>query len=227
MECPICQEIFKNPTTLPCGHTFCMKCLALCKSICAFCRQEFNSDIQKPNYILLDIINNLNNKTQVNKLKYDYSNLDIEPVTKSFQKRIMIDVNVPIYGCSPPRIIGYGKKQNEQIKNVDFINNEIIFYTHNRQDIHCQDPQNNIYKLTNYGRIQYGKNNIYELNFWIPRSAINYIFMLAQKQNFSCICINNKIKRIAKCNCRAMRFKSLEDSIYIYLLSIKDLCNNT
>ncbi len=60
LECGVCQEVFTDPRILPCGHTFCLKCLqnvpTAKKSIdsdkkipCPFCRKEFpieNQDLQ-------------------------------------------------------------------------------------------------------------------------------------------------------------------------------------
>lgn len=47
IECPICYESNKNTTTLDCGHTFCLKCLAshmntneLNASMCPMCRSR-------------------------------------------------------------------------------------------------------------------------------------------------------------------------------------------
>ena len=47
--CPICLEMFDNPKSLPCLHTFCLKCLRGCfkdkfpgdKVPCPICRKEF------------------------------------------------------------------------------------------------------------------------------------------------------------------------------------------
>jgi tripartite motif-containing protein 2/3 len=48
-ECPICAEIYVDPRTLPCLHTYCMKCIAKyardkepsTKMACPVCRTEF------------------------------------------------------------------------------------------------------------------------------------------------------------------------------------------
>jgi hypothetical protein len=48
-ECPICTEIYKDPRSLPCLHTYCLKCIEeWCKNkqpgervACPLCRQEF------------------------------------------------------------------------------------------------------------------------------------------------------------------------------------------
>jgi len=47
--CPICLELFDNPKSLPCLHTFCLKCLELhfrdkrpgVEVPCPLCRKEF------------------------------------------------------------------------------------------------------------------------------------------------------------------------------------------
>ena len=55
-ECKICYESFKTstPSTLSCGHTFCIKCLrSMSIPNCPTCRQSFDSP--KPNYELAEI----------------------------------------------------------------------------------------------------------------------------------------------------------------------------
>jgi hypothetical protein len=40
-ECSICSDLFLEPVTAPCGHSFCRRCLARCldhKSECPLCR---------------------------------------------------------------------------------------------------------------------------------------------------------------------------------------------
>ncbi|KAI9669691.1 MAG: hypothetical protein M1831_007387 [Alyxoria varia] len=43
LECHVCYNIMLDPTTTPCGHTFCRKCLARVldhSSLCPFCRRQ-------------------------------------------------------------------------------------------------------------------------------------------------------------------------------------------
>jgi len=49
MECPICTEVYTDPRVLPCGHTFCLKCIEAWSKdkqpgdnvACPLCRKEF------------------------------------------------------------------------------------------------------------------------------------------------------------------------------------------
>ena len=48
-ECPICTEVYTDPRVLPCGHTYCIKCIEAWskdkqpgdKLACPLCRKEF------------------------------------------------------------------------------------------------------------------------------------------------------------------------------------------
>ncbi|MGH0149296.1 UNVERIFIED_CONTAM: hypothetical protein FKN15_044329 [Acipenser sinensis] len=69
--CPVCLEIFKDPITITCGHSYCMKCIHNYWGIsdlysCPECRQIFN---QKPvlgrNIILAEVVEKLK-KTGLN-----------------------------------------------------------------------------------------------------------------------------------------------------------------
>ncbi|MCB0368121.1 MAG: hypothetical protein KDD45_01460 [Bdellovibrionales bacterium] len=53
MACPVCINVFKRPTTLPCGHTFCYSCLLNATREhrqCPICRQHIDT------YLLLHIV---------------------------------------------------------------------------------------------------------------------------------------------------------------------------
>ncbi|XP_073762086.1 E3 ubiquitin-protein ligase TRIM39 isoform X2 [Danio rerio] len=46
-QCSICQDIFTDPTTIPCGHNFCMVCIcqhwdSSRKTSCPLCKKHFN-----------------------------------------------------------------------------------------------------------------------------------------------------------------------------------------
>jgi len=51
LECPICSELYTDPRVLPCGHTFCFKCINQCRGNrqpgqsmpCPFCRNAFTT----------------------------------------------------------------------------------------------------------------------------------------------------------------------------------------
>ena len=67
LECSLCLEIYQDPRMLPCGHTFCLRCLqkvtdthlATSTQKCAFCRQEFGDvklqELPK-NFAILNVI---------------------------------------------------------------------------------------------------------------------------------------------------------------------------
>jgi len=46
-DCPVCATAYKDPRVLPCGHTFCLRCMRLCfkeipygdKLPCPLCRK--------------------------------------------------------------------------------------------------------------------------------------------------------------------------------------------
>ncbi|MGH0171531.1 UNVERIFIED_CONTAM: hypothetical protein FKN15_061424 [Acipenser sinensis] len=74
-KCSVCLDIFEHPVTIPCGHSFCMKCIKnywhICDQYrCPHCRQLFN---QKPvlgkNIILVEFVENFK-KAKLNPRSY-------------------------------------------------------------------------------------------------------------------------------------------------------------
>uniref|UniRef100_A0A1A7XPS1 Uncharacterized protein n=1 Tax=Iconisemion striatum TaxID=60296 RepID=A0A1A7XPS1_9TELE len=57
--CSICMEMFTNPVTTPCGHTFCRKCLDISMSItchlCPLCKKHL-SKTPEVNIVLRDVM---------------------------------------------------------------------------------------------------------------------------------------------------------------------------
>ncbi|KAG9473672.1 hypothetical protein GDO78_004137 [Eleutherodactylus coqui] len=50
LYCPVCLDLFREPVTIPCGHTFCLACITQCWSLqgmpssCPQCRSSFRLD---------------------------------------------------------------------------------------------------------------------------------------------------------------------------------------
>uniref|UniRef100_A0A3B4UTL7 RING-type domain-containing protein n=1 Tax=Seriola dumerili TaxID=41447 RepID=A0A3B4UTL7_SERDU len=58
LTCSICMEMFEDPVTTDCGHSFCKKCLDLCHEyahLCPMCKKPL-SRIPDVNIVLRDIV---------------------------------------------------------------------------------------------------------------------------------------------------------------------------
>uniref|UniRef100_H3A3U9 Uncharacterized protein n=1 Tax=Latimeria chalumnae TaxID=7897 RepID=H3A3U9_LATCH len=61
MTCCVCQELFKDPVTLRCGHNFCQECVReywkeKTSQSCPICRADFAFSDLKINYTLRNIV---------------------------------------------------------------------------------------------------------------------------------------------------------------------------
>jgi len=60
--CSICTEVFRDPTRLFCGHTFCRKCLSHWLKdhhTCPFCRDEVDQQLMSKDHIASQLIQDL------------------------------------------------------------------------------------------------------------------------------------------------------------------------
>lgn len=66
LECPICLAMLKRPVTLPCGHSFCCKCLSsllssqISNEYCPLCRSKIPAIDLKVNLAMQSIIRIIN-----------------------------------------------------------------------------------------------------------------------------------------------------------------------
>ena len=92
-ECPICTEVYTDPRSLPCVHTYCLKCLeTLTKDIppgdevaCPLCRKEFSlpsngvKDLPKnffvANFLQVKELSSVESKTSLCAVSYTHLTL--------------------------------------------------------------------------------------------------------------------------------------------------------
>ena len=59
LECGVCFQVYEDPRGLPCGHTFCFKCISkVTNQLCPTCRAEWSHPLQK-NFALNSCISSL------------------------------------------------------------------------------------------------------------------------------------------------------------------------
>jgi hypothetical protein len=61
LECPICKELFVDPTILPCGHTFCESCIQPFHhhKKCTICKTVTCGSQLRKNYVLYNLIQDM------------------------------------------------------------------------------------------------------------------------------------------------------------------------
>ncbi|XP_063070662.1 E3 ubiquitin/ISG15 ligase TRIM25-like [Engraulis encrasicolus] len=73
LSCPVCLDLLKDPVTVPCGHSYCLKCITECwdqqdqKGIysCPQCRETFTSrPVLRRSTMLMGVVENLKTTEQ-------------------------------------------------------------------------------------------------------------------------------------------------------------------
>lgn len=65
ITCPICCDPYKSPVFVPCGHTFCQKCMKMWlnqNSTCPVCKKRVSQSDVKPNFLVENIMEVLTKK---------------------------------------------------------------------------------------------------------------------------------------------------------------------
>ncbi|KAL6490943.1 hypothetical protein MHYP_G00012880 [Metynnis hypsauchen] len=71
--CSICQNVFTEPVSTPCGHNFCMKCIRTCwgdseQCHCPFCKEKFTKRPElKVNIAFREVVDHFKKKSGLNK----------------------------------------------------------------------------------------------------------------------------------------------------------------
>ncbi|KAL6490945.1 hypothetical protein MHYP_G00012900 [Metynnis hypsauchen] len=71
--CSICENVFADPVSTPCGHNFCMKCIRTCwgdseQCHCPFCKEKFTKRPElKVNTAFRDVVDHFKKKTVLDK----------------------------------------------------------------------------------------------------------------------------------------------------------------
>lgn len=72
LTCIICLDHFRIPVTIPCGHTFCQKCITMCwdtrsksdlKPQCPICNEEFDTRPVLKRNVSLSVLTEAANST--------------------------------------------------------------------------------------------------------------------------------------------------------------------
>ncbi|XP_064414249.1 E3 ubiquitin-protein ligase TRIM39-like [Latimeria chalumnae] len=77
MSCSVCQELFKDPVTLRCGHNFCRECLCeywkeKISQLCPICRADSAITDLKTNYTLRNIVEMHKKERKKSKIQSKY-----------------------------------------------------------------------------------------------------------------------------------------------------------
>ena len=136
--CCICREVFRDVSTLPCGHSFCGQCLTRSlenTGACPTCRREVEVSDIIPNYAMRDMIGNMdvccpssitssttNVNNHDNNINSQDDNFEQEEIRESSSKRARIDTSTNSASCSTEMMVkcswrGKLRDLNTHIKN--------------------------------------------------------------------------------------------------------------
>ncbi|KAM4621461.1 LON peptidase N-terminal domain and RING finger protein 3-like isoform 2-T2 [Polymixia lowei] len=98
LECSLCMRLFYEPTTTPCGHTFCLQCLERCldhNPKCPLCKEELSEYLAQRQYCKTVLMENLISKYLPSEL------MERHKVNQEEMAELSnLNKNVPIFVCT-------------------------------------------------------------------------------------------------------------------------------
>ena len=109
LTCDCCHEVFRNPQRLPCGHSFCMVCLAAIKGICLNCGKSFPKNKVSKDILASNLIEEL-------KLKCDHGGCEWEGNFEDFKNKHR---KFHLKSESQPISANVSKRTSKKVKKIE------------------------------------------------------------------------------------------------------------
>ncbi|KAL6490934.1 hypothetical protein MHYP_G00012790 [Metynnis hypsauchen] len=143
--CCICQNVFTDPVSTPCGHNFCMKCIETCwgdseQCHCPFCKEKFTKRPElKVNTAFREVVDHFKKKTVLDKPE-----VLCDVCTGVKQKALKSCLGCVVSFCKPHLKPHYIVSQLKKHKIIDPVENlkDYLCQKHERPlELFCRDDQ--------------------------------------------------------------------------------------